>query len=530
VQTFLPTLVALLAALAISQAVARRVRAPEPLVLALMGLGLALLPGLPRMPLDPDLILVVFLPPILYADAFDTSWIDFRRWLRPILMLAVGLVAFTILCVGVVAHLLLPELPIAVCFLLGALVSPTDTVAVQTVLEKLRVPRRVTAILGGESLVNDATGLVGVQLAIAVVLSGAFDAGEIAWRFAGVAGGGIGVGLAVGVVFSWLNRVAREKHVLFALSLLSPYVAFLIAHGLGSSGVLAVVVAAFMVAWRIHQVPPEARVELYATWDLVIWLLNGMCFLFVGLEAPHVIREVADGGGTRLLIAGLAVSATVILCRILWIFPAAYLPLSFSPRIRASEGGYPAWRNVSLAAWCGVRGVISLAAALSIPAVLPDGQPFPGRGELLAGTLCVILVTLLVQGLTLQPLVRILGIRGDDDTEAEVRAAREALLAAGIRRLDAFCSERSCPISVHHWRTQMQDELAVLRDEDSERRAQARSRLAVSKEVHHAVAEEQARELLALRDSARINDNTFLALQLDLDRERSAGRVEVQTA
>lgn len=522
--TYLPILIALLAGLACAPSLAARLHAPQPLVLAAVGLSLAFLPGLPHAPLDPDLILVLFLPPILYADAFDTSWVDFRRWLRPILMLAVGLVAFTILGVGLVAHALLPELPWAVCFLLGAIVSPTDTVAVQAVIEKLRVPRRVTAILGGESLVNDATGLVGVQLAIAVVLSGSFEAGEVAWRFAWVAGGGIAVGLVVGGLFAWLNGVVRQTPVLFALSLLAPYASLGLAHWMGSSGVLAVVVAGFLVVWRIHTVPPEARVQLYSTWELAIWVLNGLCFLFIGFEAPRLAAELMQDAGPRPLLAGLAVSAAVVLCRALWVFPLAYLPLRFAPSLREREGGYPPWRNVVLASWCGVRGAVSLAAAIAVPHTLPDGSPFPGRAAIVVATLCVILVTLVVQGLSLEPLVRFLGIRGDDDSEAEVRAAREALLAAGIRRLDAFCSENSCPISVHHWRTQMQDELASLRDEDLERRRQARSRLDVNREVREAVVEQQTHELLALRDRGRINDNTYLALQLDLDRERRPAR------
>lgn len=521
---FLPILVALLAALAVAPWLAQRLRMPQPLVLALVGLGLAFLPWLPRTPLDPDLILVLFLPPILYADAFDTSWVDFKRWLRPILMLAVGLVAFTILGVGLVAHAFLPELPWAACFLLGAIVSPTDTVAVQAVIEKLRVPRRLTAILGGESLVNDATGLVGVQLAVAVVLSGAFDVGEVARRFAWVAGGGLAIGLAVGALFAWLNTIVRETPVLFALSLLSPYAALGAALLLGSSGVLAIVVAGFVVAWRIHTVPPQARVELYSTWELVIGLLNGMCFLFIGLESPHLATELWRDAGARPLLAGLAVSGAVVLCRAAWIFPLAYLPLRFAPSMREREGGYPPLRNVVLASWCGVRGAVSLAAALAVPLALPDGSPFPGRASIVVATLCVILVTLLVQGSTLAPLVRLLGIRGDQDSEAEVRAAREALLAAGIRRLDAFCSERSCPISVHHWRTQMRDELAALRDEDLERRRQARSRLDVNQEVREAVVVQQSHELLGLRDAGRINDNTYLALLLDLDRERRPQR------
>lgn len=514
----LAVLIALLATIAVVSLVAPRIGAPAPVLLAVSGALIALVPGVPRLPLHPDLILVLFLPPILYADAFDTSWVDFRRWLRPIVMLAVGLVSATILVVGLVTKYFLPELPYPVCFLLGAIVSPTDTVAVQAVIERLRVPRRVTAIVGGESLVNDATGLVGVQIAVAVILSGTFDAGVVAIGFARVAGLGVVVGVAIGIAFSLVNRRVRDTHVLFVLSLLAPYLAFLIASQLEASGVLAVVVSGFIVSWRIHTVPAEARVPLYSAWDLLISVLNGICFVFIGLETPHWLRLLHPEQGESLLWAALAVSATVVLVRIVWCFPSAYLPLFLSPRVRAKEGGYPSWRGVTLVSWCGVRGVISLAAALALPLTLADGTPFPGRDEIIACTLAVILVTLVAQGLTLLPLVRALGMRDDEATEGEVRAARETVLTAGVARLDAFCSETSCPLAVYHWRTLMLDELASLRAEDTEERKLAGARLDVSAGVHRAVAEAQSAALLALRDRGTINDQTYMELQLELDR------------
>lgn len=516
-QESLPLVLVLLAVLAGVHLLAQRVTTPAPILLAIAGGLVALIPGLPRMELDPDLILVLFLPPLLYADAFDTSWIDFRRWLRPILMLAIGLVILTSLVVGLVAHSFMPSMPWAVCFVLGAIVSPTDTVAVQAVIERLHVPRRVTAILGGESLVNDATGLVGVQVGVAVALSGAFEAKALALEFAWVAGGGIAVGLAAGVAFAQANRFIREPRVLFVLSLLSPYFAFLTAHALGTSGVLAVVIAGFVVAWRIHTVPAKARVELYATWEMLVFVLNGLCFVFIGLETPRLLRE-AHATDSSVFVAGLAVSAAVIVTRIVWCLPNSYLPFWLSRSLREREGGYPPLQNVTLVSWCGVRGVVSLAAALSIPHMLDDGSPFPGRNQVIACTLVVILVTLIAQGLTLIPLIRLLGIRDDDDTAHEVCAAREAVLAAGIARLDEYCSETSCPISVHHWRTAMADELVTIRDEDEEERKLASTRLAVSLDVHREVARAQANALLALRDQGKINDNTYMELQLELDR------------
>ncbi len=509
-------LIAVLGTVALATLLAPRLRIPSPIALALAGVGLSFVPAVRGIELEPDLILVGFLPPLLYADAFQTSWRDFTRWLRPILMLAIGLVGFTILAVGFVAKCMLPDLPWTACFILGAVVSPTDTVAAQSVIERLRVPKRITAILGGESLVNDATGLVGVQLGVAAALGGAFDAGATAARFASVAGLGVVIGVAVGALFALVNRRVRESAVLFTLSLLSPYLAFAIAHQLNASGVLAVVVAGFVVAWRIHAVPARSRVQLRVAWGLLTFLLNGFCFVYIGIESPALLMHVTDRG-EGLWHAGFAVAATVIVARFVWCFPAAYGPLLLSSRLRAREGGYPPVRGVLIASWCGVRGAVSLAAALALPMTDATGAAFPGRYEIVACTVAVILGTLFLQGLTLHPLVKLLRIPDDLSTEQESRTAREHLLQAGIAQLDAFCSEHSCPIAVHRYREAMVDQLASLKADDAAERAHAAQRLAVSREVRAEVQQAQERELLRLRDRGAINDLAYAELLMELD-------------
>ena len=510
-------LVAVLAVVAAMTLLAPRLHVPPPILLACAGVALAFVPGIHRQRLSPDLILIGFLPPLLYADAFATSWRDFQRWLRPITMLAVGLVAATILSVGLVAHQVMPDLPWSACFLLGAVVSPTDTVAVQSVLERLRIPRRMTAVLGGESLVNDATGLVGVQLGVAVVLQGAFSTGAMLGRFVWVAGVGIGVGVTVGALAALLNRRVREAPVLFTLSLLAPYLAYVTALELEASGVLAVVASGFLVAWRIHHIPSQSRVRLYAGWEFLEFLLNGFCFVYIGMEAPYVLRLMADSGECRLW-AGLLVSGAVIATRVLWCLPMAYLPLWLWPRLRAREGGYPPLRSVLVVSWCGVRGAVSLAAALALPAIDNEGFPFPGRDAIEACTLAVILCTLLLQGLTLHPLVKLLRIPDDPGTEEEARRAREQVLQAGIARLDAFCSEHSCPVAVHRYREAMADQLAALEATDAAVRSEAAQRLAVSQEVRREVHAAQEAALLLLRNRGQINDQLYSELLLELDR------------
>lgn len=525
----LPSLILALSIIGLMSFVAQRAAIPAPVLLAVSGVVWSLIPSLPSLEIEPKVILAVFLPPLLYADAWDASWVDFRRWLRPILQLAIGLVAFTILVVGLVAHWAMPTLPWAACFLLGAIVSPTDTIAVHAVLERLRVPRRVTAILGGESLVNDATGLLGVSLATVVVMTGSFEAGRIGLRFAQIAGFGILIGALVGLVAARLNSVVRGTNVLFAFSLAAPYAAYFLAERAGASGVLSVVIAGFVASWRLHAIAPESRVELYSSWDQLTFVLNALMFLYVGLETPHRLMEAIDSIGlgsmgtpfasaSGIIGVALLISIAVILSRIIWIFPGAYIPLALSPKLREKEGGYPRPRAVILASWCGVRGAVSLAAALSIPLTLPSGDAFPGRDEIIACTLAVILVTLIGQGITLLPLVRRLGLSDADPTEVEVRRAREAMLSAGIARLDSFCTEESCPIAVHRLRDVMSDQLSSLEAEDSLARAEALQRLAVTVDVRRAIYHAQTSALLALRDHGAVNDKVHQELQLELDR------------
>lgn len=509
-------LIILLAAVALVAMVAERLSAPHPILFILAGIAVSLAPGLPDVQLDPQIILFGFLPPLLYADVFETSWRDFKRWIRPILMLAVGLVAATILTVGITAKYFLPELPWAACFVLGAIVSPTDTVAAAAVIQRISVLRRITAILGGESLVNDGTGLVGVQVGVAVLLTGVFDAGHVALEFARVAGLGIGIGVGAGVVFALANRIVRESTALFTLSLLAPYAAFHTADSLGASGVLATVVAGFIVFWRFHDVPAQCRLALTQGWHLLTFVLNALCFVFIGIEVPRHVP--AWGPDTqRLLAAALAVAGAVILTRMAWVYPTAYLPLYLSRRLRDREGGYPSWQGVTFAGWCGMRGAISLAAALALPGTISDGSPLPGRQEILFSTMVVIGITLLVQGLTLGPLIRVLKLPEDTQTPEETRRAWISVLRAGISRLDQFCSENECPIAVHHLRQAMIDRLISLEAEDAAEQGLARKRLSVSRDVRLAVHEAQTRELLRLRDLGRIDDQTTLRLQLVLD-------------
>ncbi len=507
-----------LAAMACAAALAERTRWSAPALLVGAGVLLGAAPGVPQLELEPELLLALALPPLVWSDALRSSWNDFRRWLRPILMLSIGLVAFTVGCVGFAAHLAFPELPWPACFLLGALVSPTDTVAVQTILERLHAPRRITAILGGESLVNDATGLVAVQVCVALLWSGAFEATEVAAHFARVSGLGIAVGLLVGAATALVNRRIRNVQALFSLSLAAPYFAYALAAELAASGVLAVVVAGFVAAWNAHQLRGEARVELHSAWKQLVFIGNGVCFLFIGVQTPAIARATDLFDSPQLFGPALALTAVALASRVLWCAPPAVISALGAHLSVFRREGLSSWRNATIISWSGMRGFVSLAAALALPTLGRDGLPLPGRDALVACTLVVVLASLLLQGLTLHPLVRALGLRDDEDSQREVRHARERLLAAGIARLDEYCSTTACPLSIHHFRAHMLDELQTLRDEDEHERRSALSRVVVSRQVRIEVAAAQERALLALRDAGRINDKTYDLLRLDLDR------------
>jgi CPA1 family monovalent cation:H+ antiporter len=513
------TLIAMLLAVALVGWLARLVSTPYPILLVAAGLCIAYVPGLNPPPLDPSLILVFFLPPLLYKEAFHTSWIDFARWIRPITMLAVGLVAATMLAVGLVAKWLMPELPWAVAFTLGAIVSPTDTVAANAVLHRLRIPRRLSTILGGESLVNDATGLVAFQLAIGVVLSGAFHWLDVGLDFLWTVVGGVGFGLLVGAVVNLANRMIRDTTVLFAISLAAPFVAFAAAHVMHASGVLAVVVAGFYVSWRIHRVAADTRYQLYTVWRLLSYVIDAFCFLLIGIEIPRLIRSIEPERLPTLLTAGAIVTLTVIVVRILWVYPSAYISLGLFPSLRRREGGYPPKRNLFLASWCGMRGAVSLAAALAVPLVA-NSEPFPGREELIVCTFCVILGTLIVQGLTLQPVICWLGVRDDSNMHEEERLARVSMIEAALSRLDALRATGGIDADgLRHVETTYLERLGVLIDgaaplSPSTRTGTARSNLF---EVELEALRAERRRLLGLRDTADINDLTHDGLQEELD-------------
>jgi monovalent cation/hydrogen antiporter len=404
-----------------------------PIVLVLGGLILCLFPRLPKVRLEPDVVFLVFLPPLLYCDTLNSSWRDFRENWRPIFRLATGLVFLTTFTVMVVAHVLL-GLPWGPAFVLGAVLGPTDTVAAAAILDRFKLPRDLLATVRGESLLNDASALVLYETALHVTESKSYVWGSISLGFGVAALGGILVGLIVSWLMLRIRNLVSDPVTGNTIALLTGFAAYLPANALHVSGVLAVVAAGLYPSLtNAPTLSAKTRLQSIAVWKVVTFLLNGLLFILIGLQLRTIGESLPAGSWRSIIFGCLLVSGTVILVRIVWVFISTYFPRLFR-RLPVRER-YPAWKEATLISWIGMRGGISLAAALAIPSTLVDGSPFVGRNEILVFTFAVILVTLVVQGLSLPWLLRRLNFTGEDFERAEEYRARQIMRDVALRHL-----------------------------------------------------------------------------------------------
>jgi monovalent cation/hydrogen antiporter len=535
----LEIILGLLLAVVALATLATRLKIPYPILLVLGGSALGFIPGLPQVKLDPELVFLLFLPPLLYVSAIFTSWRDFRANVRAITLLAVGLVLMTTFVVAAVVHAV-TGLPWAAAFVLGAIVSPTDAIAATTVAQRLGVPRRIVTILEGESLVNDATGIVAYRVAVAAVVTGAFSAWEAGLQFVVGAAGGIAVGFAVGWLVVWARRhLSEDPSVQNIVSLLTPFVAYLAAEELPHSlwerlhdligvpadlhfsGVLAVVTTGLYLGRKgPHIISSGTRLQGYATWELITFLLNGLIFILIGLQLRSVVARLDIYSAGELILYAFLVSLTVILVRILWVFPATYFPRWVSRRLRERDPA-PPWRSVSIVAWTGMRGVISLAAALALPFQASGGQ-FPDRDLIIFLTFCVILATLVVQGLSLPALIRALGLEDDRLGEKEETHGRIQVAEAALERLEELGAEdwvrEDTEERVRGLYTYRRSRFASRFDGDPdgvEERSANYQRLMVELLVA------QRQRLISMRDEGSIGDEVMHRIEHDLDLEES---------
>jgi len=429
----LETLLFLLAVLVIVAVVARRLNTAPSILLVIAGIALALLPDLPRIELAPELVLLGILPPLIYSAGVAMSWREFRFNLRPIALFAFGCVVFTTAAVAAAAHWLL-HMPLAVGFVLGAIVAPPDAVAPLAMVRRLGVPHRLVVVLEGEGLANDATALILYRFAVAAVSTGLFSFGAAAGEFALIVVGEIAYGVAIGWVSLQLRRWARDPRVEITLSLLTPYAAFLLPQQLGGSGVLATVAAGLYVSWNGPLLIPAAtRLQGIFFWDLFVYLLEGFVFLVTGMQVRTVFIQMHTVPWHHFAYAILLTVAVVIATRFVWVYPAALLPRWLSSSLSRRDP-LPPWRWLFFLGFVGVRGVVSLAAALAIPLFTAAGTPFPDRDLILFVTFGVIVVTLIGQGSLLPALVRWLGL--NEHAAGERRLEHAAELAARSKALD----------------------------------------------------------------------------------------------
>jgi len=496
--------------------VARRTRIPHPILLTIGGVVLALIPGLPEIHLEPELVFNLFLPPLLYPAAVYTSWRDFRTNLRPILLMATVLVLITMAATASLFPAL-TGLPLAVGFVFGALISPPDAVAALSFTQNLRVPRKIIVILEGESLVNDATSFISFRFAVAAVMTGSFSLGHASLRFLFVAVGGVCVGLAVGWLATQVQKRLDDPPVQTMFSLLTPYLAYFSGERLHVSGILAVVIAGMYYGWRVPRIlSGRMRLQAVPVWEMVLFILNGILFMLIGLQLPQVIRALPPGSAFQVATLAVLVLLVIVLVRFGWIFAATYLPRFFS-RTSRRKNRIP-WQQTALMAWTGMRGADSLAGALAIPFLLPNGEPFPGRNLILLVTFCVIFATLVLQGLTLAPLVRWLGIEDDHATEKEETLARlkanEAALAH-VEEMEAL--HRTNPKTAERLRAEYVDRIQQLRGEGPPEKTVRRLFSRDFEDLAREALETERETVIGLRNDEVISDQALRRIQRDID-------------
>lgn len=496
-------------------ALAQRIHTPYPILLVVAGLLLGFAPRIPKIDLDPDVVFYVFLPPLLYAAAWNTSWREFSRHIVSILMLAIGLVFFTVVGVGAIAHSFFSGFDWRTGVVLGAVVSTTDAIAATSIASRMRVNRRIIDILEGESLVNDATGLLALEFSVAMLVSGkAMSAGAGIARFAYLSGAGIVIGLLIGVIVEWFERRIDDGPIEIAISILVAYASYFAAEAVHASGVIAVVVSGLYLGRQsVHFFSPGVRIQASAVWNALTFLLNALVFLLIGLQFRQVMIALGKYDLWSLLRFGALFSAVVIGLRLLWSFPGAYAAYFIRTRILHHQESAPPLRGVLVIGWAGMRGVIALAAALSLPEVIPQ------RTLIVFLTFCVIFATLVVQGLSLPVLIRALHLEVGEGVEREEIDARRAMMEAALHRIEVMRDRDSETFAdvyedvAQHYSTRLRTLLGEGRDEHGTSAEHAEKYQDVSRELLSV----ERRTAIDLRERGDISDDVLRRVLRELD-------------
>jgi monovalent cation/hydrogen antiporter len=509
-------IISLLVAVAVLGATATRLGIPYPILLVVGGAALGFLPGMPDVELEPELVLVVFLPPLLYSGAFFANLRELRADMRAIILLSTLLVAVTAVAVAVTTHALVDGLPWAVCFALGAIVAPTDPVAATEIARRLGVPRRTINVLEGESLINDASALVLYKIAVGAIGTGAFSVTEAGARFVGGAAGGVAIGLVVAVALREIRRRLDDPPVEITISLLSGYAAYVPADAIGASGVVAAVTTGVAVGWWAPEIAsPLVRQNGFALWSLLTFLMNALLFVLIGLQLPNILDGLSGESAGFLLGVAAAVAAVVVATRVLWILTTPYVirALDRRPSQRARRAG---WRPRMVLAWSGMRGAVSLAAALALPGDTPQ------RDLVVFVTFAVIFATLVLQGLTLPVVIRKLGVHDDDGAEAqEELRARLVATQAALSRIEELGMEdwtRDDTIEritrmYDYRRRRLKARAGKIEDDGYEDRSASYQRIV------REVLEAQRAAVVGLRNEGTISNDVMHRIERELDLE-----------
>lgn len=513
------TLLALVTLVALLAAFAQRLKTPYPIVLVLGGLILSFIPAVPHVSLNPSFVFLVVLPPLLFASSLNTGWREFRFNLISISMLGIGLVIFTVVGLAIVAHFFIPDFDWRVGAVLGAVVSTTDTIAVAAIASRVGLPHRLLDIIEGESLVNDAAGLLALQFTTAIVVSGEIPSlGQGVTEFVWLILGGVAAGVLVAVLIDRFDRLIGDTALQLMLSVATPYFAYLLGESLRSSGVLATVACGlYLGRTRSESFTTEARMDSRALWNTIDFILNSLVFIVVGLQLPAVLDGMRPLHWDRLIGGAAFVCAVVIGLRMFWIFPGVRLSYFFRRRLLRQDVQQPPAREIVALGWSGLRGVLTLAAALSLPVVTDDGAPFPHRQAIIFLAFSVILVTLAGQGLTLPPLLQRLGLSEVGDARDEERAAYSVLIEAALKALKEMpppkdeVESQAADLLKRYYRRRLRSFSSSDGDQDAldlDRRYQ---------ELYYQVRQVERQEITRLRQQGRFRESVLRNLEKDLD-------------
>jgi len=516
-----PIILLLLLCIAVLATLAKRFKTPYPIVLVIAGLFLSLIPRMPRIELNPEVVFLLFLPPLLFSAAFQTSWRDFRYNISSISLLALGLVSFTVYGVAVACRWILPDFTWRLGLVLGAVICTTDAIAATSITRRLGLPQRVTDVIEGESLVNDASGLLAFQITVSMVVTGhtpPFD--ERMSRLLFLIASSIVIGLVIAKLVAWLIKQITDAPVEITLSIITPYFAYLVAESVHSSGVLATVVCGMYLG---HQsslyFSTRARLQGAAVWETLSFVLNGIVFMLIGLQLPYILGEIHNHSLFRLILIGLLVSAVVVILRMLWMYPSAWASNWLRRNLQHQQDPLPSAGYLFVVGWTGMRGVVALAAAISLPKALSDGSPFPQRSLIIFLTFCVIFVTLVFQGLSLPYFIRRLGLAAAVVKNPEEERARYAMIEAALAYLEqardiddnvyAPVYDDLIRIQKHH--------LNLLPGERSVETGYTPADYVRYRELSKNIRALQRAALLNMRNHNKINDEVLRRLEQELD-------------